>query len=223
MRTPRFSIRSLLAAIAILGIVLAMLRSSLPVWANAAYTVAIIATVAGASRAIVGREARRAYWVGFSLFGATYLMMSDQLVTQPMLDLLYPYLAPQLPEPVPTTLVPPPVMPPPPVLPGTIVPPPVMPEATASAPPPVPPVGSIVPPTFGPFPDLPTSAWEYWMKPDRRTGEFFPAEYASYSPNSFRRIGHSFVALLAAMVGGAFVRWRYEEISRNGQAPEVAA
>ena len=99
MRTPRFSIRSLLAAIAISGVVLAMLRSSLPVWGNVAYTVATVAIVAGALSAILGREARRADWVGFSLFGATYLMMSDQLVTQAMLDLLYPYLAPQLPEP----------------------------------------------------------------------------------------------------------------------------
>jgi len=96
MRTPRFSIRSLLAAIAVAGVVLAMLRSSLPVWANAAHTVAIVAIVAGASSAILSRDARRAYWVGFSLFGATYLMTSDQLVTETMLDLLYPYLAPDL-------------------------------------------------------------------------------------------------------------------------------
>jgi hypothetical protein len=205
IRTPRFSIRGLLTAIAISGIILALLRSSLPVWANAAYTVAIVAIVAGASSAILGREARRAYWVGFSLFGATYLMLSDQLATEAMLDLLYPYVT-QLPEPVPATPT----------------------AATAVSvgstvqftyvPPPVPPVGSILPPTFGSANALPASAWEYWMKPDRRIGEFYPVEFANYSSASFRRIGHSFVALLAATLGGAFVRWRYEETSRKGGA-----
>ena len=34
---------------------------------------------------------------------------------------------------------------------------------------------------------------------------------------------YAFVALLAAALGGAFVRWRYEETSRKCQAPEVAA
>jgi hypothetical protein len=87
----------------------------------------------------------------------------------------------------------------------------------------VPPVGSILPPTFGSANALPTSAWEYWMKPDRHTGEFFSPEIANYSSTSFRRIGHSFVALLVAALGGAFVRWRYEENSRKRQAPEVAA
>ena len=60
------------------------------------------------------------------------------------------------------------------------------------------------------------------MKPDRRTGEFFAEELANYSSTSFRRIGHSLVALLAATLGGAFVRWRYEVTSRKGQAPEAA-
>ena len=90
MRTPRFSIRSLLATIAILGVGLAMLRGPSPIWANASYTVAIVAVVAGASSAILRRKSRRAYWVGFTLFGATFLMMSDRLVTETMLDLLYP-------------------------------------------------------------------------------------------------------------------------------------
>jgi hypothetical protein len=214
MRTPRFSIRSLLAVIAISGVVLAMLRSPLPVWANIAYTVAIAAIVAAASSAILGREARRAYWVGFSLFGAIYLMNSDQLVTQTMLDLLYPYLAPQLPEPALTSA---PVVVAPP---GTSTTTPVQYTYISQ---PVPPAGSIPPSLFPSAPAPATSAWEYWMKPDGRTGEFFPAEYVSYSSNAFRRIGHSFGALLAAMLGGAFVRWRYEETSRKGQVPEVAA
>ena len=63
MRAPRFSIRSLLATIAIAGVGLAMLRSPSPVWANASYTVAIMAIVAGASSAILRRDSRRAYWV----------------------------------------------------------------------------------------------------------------------------------------------------------------
>ena len=127
-----------------------------------------------------------------------------------MLDLIYPYLAPKTTEPVPvapaaaTT-----------VSAGSTVP-------FAYVPQPVPPVGASLPPMFGSADTLPASAWEYWMKPDRRTGEFFSAEFANYSSTSFRRIGHSFLALLAATLGGAFVRWRYEETSRKGHAPEVA-
>ncbi len=48
MRVPRFSIRTLLMAIAISGVGLAMLRSPSPVWASATYTVATVAIIAGA-------------------------------------------------------------------------------------------------------------------------------------------------------------------------------
>ena len=214
MRTPRFSIRGLLAVIAISGVVLAMLRSPLPVWANAAYTVVVAAIVAGASSAILGRDARRAYWVGFSLFGATYLMMSDQLVTQSMLDLLYPYLASQLPEPAIT--VPPVVV----AQPGTYATTAVQ-YTYASQP--VPPAGSMVPPMIAAVPGTPTSGWEYWMKPDRRTGEYVSAEYVSYSPNSFRRIGHSFIALPGGDAGRRRSCDGDMKTSRQSPAPEVAA
>ncbi len=139
--------------------------------------------------------------------------MSGQLVTETMLDLLYPYFAPQSPQLTPTS-------------PGPLLAAPAMPVGTTvqytySAQPDL--TGATVgPPTLTSVPAPAMSAWDYWTKPDRRLSEIFPLEFASFSSKSFRQIGHSLLALLAATLGGVFVRWRYEEYSRKGQSPEVA-
>jgi hypothetical protein len=65
------------------------------------------------------------------------------------------------------------------------------------------------------------SAWDYWTKPDRHLGELFVTDLASFSSRSFRRIGHTFVAMLAATLGGVFVRWRYEEHSTKDDVPQI--
>jgi hypothetical protein len=216
MRAPRFSIRSLLAVIAISGVGLAMLRSPLPVWANLSYTVAIVAVLVGASSAILGRDSRRAYWVGFTLFGATFLMMSDQLVTQPMFDLLYPYLAPQLSRAMPGA---PSVI----AAPGTslTLATPGTPFTSTYTVPSRPAAGPLVPPTFFLPAPSPTSAWDCWMRPDRHLGVFFSPTDLILSPRSFRQIGHSIVALLAAALGGAFVQWQHDANLRKEQSPEA--
>ena len=85
----RFSIRSLLAVIAISGVGLAMLRSPLPI-GECQLPGDRCGPRCGASNTILRRDSRRAYRVGFTLFVTAFIMMSDQLVTQPMLDLLYP-------------------------------------------------------------------------------------------------------------------------------------
>jgi hypothetical protein len=224
MRAPRFSIRSLLGGIAITGVGLAMLRSPLPVWGNVAYTVAGVAVIAGASIAIIGRDAQRAYWVGFTLFGAGYLGFSDQLVTETMLDLIYPCLAPESIEP-------------PPASPNILAAPagvpvgsavqyayPTSPVSSAGSVPATPTLVSVSAPATPFSVSAPAiSGWDYWLKPDRRLGELYYSEFSSFSPTSFRRIGHSLVALLAAALGGAFVRWRYEEHARKRQPTEVAS
>jgi hypothetical protein len=46
---------------------------------------------------------------------------------------------------------------------------------------------------------------------------------ASYSSRSFRQIGHALVTLLAAMLGGLFARWRYDENSRETESPVTGA
>jgi hypothetical protein len=224
LRAPRFSIGSLLTVIAILGVGFAALRSPSPVWASAIFTVTAVTLVAAASNAIFGRGARRAYWLGFALFGGAYFyltMSSNQLVTETMLDLLYAHVGPQVPQPPPA----------PPVLP--------LPIATPVSPPPIDPTATSVSYelnstqyitsgtiTASSYPaSLPTvSAWEHWTKPDRRIGEYvFPTEFtARFSSLSFRQIGHSLAALLAATLGGVFARWRYEGNSKAIELPGVS-
>jgi hypothetical protein len=212
MRAPRVSIRSLLTAIAVSGVGLALLCRPSPAWANATHTVATVAIVAGASIAILVRGARRAYWLGFSLFGCAYLAMSDQLVTETMLDLLYPYLAPPSSQPAPTQ-------------PAPLVAQPVMPVGISVedpfAPQQVPTAVNVAPPSFVSVSPPTMSAWDYWTKPDHHLSAFLPSEFACFSSRSFRRIGHSLTALLAATLGGVFVRWRYETYSTEGQSAEV--
>ena len=72
MRLQRYSIGSLLMLIAIVAVGLAALRSPSPLWASTTYTVAAVVLIGAVSNAILGKGARRAYWLGFSLFGGAY-------------------------------------------------------------------------------------------------------------------------------------------------------
>jgi hypothetical protein len=111
MRVTRFSIGSLLAVIAIVGVAMAALRNPSYLWANAAFTAALLAVVAAVVNAIVGKGARRAYWLGFALFGGVYLAVCSipalrdsvcpHLVTEAIFDMVYPYTAPASPQPPP--------------------------------------------------------------------------------------------------------------------------
>ena len=221
MRPPRFSIGSLLTLIAIFAVGLAALRSPSPLWASTTYTVAAVAIVAGVSNAILGRGARRAYWIGFALFGGVYFhftFSSNQFLTETALDLLYPHVTQQLPQPPPGPLVPPS----PPQFDsgasGSLV---VYSPQQGSGGPTIAPPTPVLYPTAQPG----VSAWDYWMKPDRYIGEdlLTPMEFtAKFSSVSFRKIGHSLAALLAATLGGIFVRWRYEENSKEIGPAEAA-
>src|SRR5271155_629244 len=82
MRATRFSIGSLLMVIGILGVALAALRNPSYLWANAAFTAALVAVAAAVVNTVYGRGGRRAYWLGFALFGGTYL----SIYSMPALD-----------------------------------------------------------------------------------------------------------------------------------------
>jgi hypothetical protein len=232
MRAPRFSIATLLTVIALSGVGLAALRSPSPLWASAIYTVAAVAIVAAASSAILGRGARRAYWLGFSLFGGAYFYLTmgfnSHVVTEAMLDLLYPYAAPQSPQPAPNPPTPfalrPAATAATSVSYGTNVWQQDSAAATVATPAAVAALPA-APPTFVPVSAPTVSAWEHWMQPDRRLGEFAPLDWytARFSSVSFRQIGHSLAALLAATLGGVFVRWRYQVNSSEEYPSEVAS
>jgi hypothetical protein len=224
MRAPHFSIGSLLTVIAILGVGLAALRNPSPLWASALYTVAATAIVAGAANAIVGHGARRAYWLGFSLFGGAYIYFtgSSQLVTDTFLDLAYPYVAAEVPSaapaspngPNPSTSVtlgsPVQASYAPTTVPGTVTIPPA------------PAIPAFSAPNATPSPAV--SAWDHWLKPDLQLDEFIPPRElsAKFSSLTFRQIGHALAALLAATLGGVFVQWRCEESSREKRPVEVS-
>jgi hypothetical protein len=189
MRPPRFSIGSLLMLIAIVAVGMAALRYPSPLWASTIYTVAAIAIVAGVSNAILGRGARRAYWIGFALFGGAYfyptLFYSNHLLTETILDLIYPHVSLRSPQLV------------------------ALPPATSGP-------TSNSPLTFYSPSSPAASAWDHWTKPDYNAGGALPIEFSvRFSSVSFRKIGHSLAALLAATLGGIFVRWRYEENSKE--------
>ena len=104
MRLPRFTIASVLAVIAILAVALAALRSPSYLWVNVTFSLALGALVVGIVNAIYGRDAGRAYWVGFSLCGGIYFAICSlpglrdsvcpRLVTEVVFDFLYPHLSP---------------------------------------------------------------------------------------------------------------------------------
>src|SRR5271165_4104232 len=109
MRLPRYSIANLLALIAILAVALAALRRPSYLWANVTFSCALAAVVAAVLSAVYSRQAARAYWLGFSLCGGIYLSVCSmpglresvcpRLVTEVILDFLYPQLSPPQPTP----------------------------------------------------------------------------------------------------------------------------
>jgi hypothetical protein len=202
MRPPRFSIGSLLMLIAIVAVGMAALRYPSPLWASTIYTVAAVVLIAGVSNAILGRGARRAYWIGFALFGGAYFFLAfftNQLLTETILDLIYPHVSLHSPQAAPILI-------------DSLV---ALSPATSGP-------TSTPPLTFYPPPSPGASAWDHWTKPDYNTGAL-PIDFSvRFSSVSFRKIGHSLATLLAATLGGIFVRWRYEENSKEIGPDEAA-
>jgi hypothetical protein len=221
MRLPRFSIASVLAVIAILAVALAALRNPSYLWANATFSFVLGALVVAVVNVVYGRNAGRAYWLGFSLCGGVYIAVCTvpglrdsvcpRLVTEVVLDFLYPVLAPE-----PTLSAP-------------------AWNLVVSAP------GQASPPTQATFsltqdpysfqnvqfnggltslvsPSPPTTPWAAWTEPDRTVGVGYRIGPVSLrSSEAFRQIGHSMVTLVVAILGGTFARRRYR--NRDSEMP----
>jgi hypothetical protein len=76
MRRIRFSIASLLVVVLVLALSFAALRESNELWESGLFTLTLAALLISALLAIHRRDARRAFWIGFALFGWTYLGLS---------------------------------------------------------------------------------------------------------------------------------------------------
>ena len=76
MRRIRFNIASLLLVVLVLAVGFAALRESNETWDSVLFTLALCVLLVSILLAIHRSEARRAFWLGFALFGAAYLGLS---------------------------------------------------------------------------------------------------------------------------------------------------
>jgi hypothetical protein len=210
MRLPRFSIANVLAVIAIIAVALAALRSPSYLWANATFSFVLGALVVAVVNVVYGRNAGRAYWLGFSLCGGVYFAVCTvpglrdsvcpRLVTEVVLDFLYPVLAPEPTPSAPTW------------------------NLVVSSPYSFQNVQFSGGTTSLVSPSPPTTPWAAWTEPDRTVGVGYRIGTVSLrSSEAYRQIGHSIFTLLAAVVGGTFTRHRFRKSVLNRPGLESAS
>jgi hypothetical protein len=73
MRKLRFNIASLVVIILVLGVSFAALRESSDVWESGIFTVTLGTLLISILLAVHRAESKRAFWLGFTLFGCVYI------------------------------------------------------------------------------------------------------------------------------------------------------
>jgi hypothetical protein len=76
MRDPRFNIASMLGAISFVAVGFAALREATDQWDGALFSLTLGLLLSAVLLAVHRTEARRAFWIGFALFGWGYLSLS---------------------------------------------------------------------------------------------------------------------------------------------------
>jgi WD40 repeat protein len=76
MRRIRFNIASLLVVVLFLGVCFAALRESNELWDSGLFTLTLGVLLTSILLAIHRTESRQVFWMGFALFGWTYLALS---------------------------------------------------------------------------------------------------------------------------------------------------
>ena len=76
MRRIRLTISSLLAIVLVIGVGFAALRESNEIWDSGVFTLTLGVLLISILLAVHRIESRRAFWIGFALFGWTYLGLS---------------------------------------------------------------------------------------------------------------------------------------------------
>jgi hypothetical protein len=102
--TFRMSIAPLMSVVLVLAVGFAALRLGSETWSSAVFTLTLVLHLTAILGAIYRRDRERAGWLGFALFGWGYLILSfgpgfrteirPQLATAPLLDYLFPRIAP---------------------------------------------------------------------------------------------------------------------------------
>ena len=76
MRRFRFTIASLLVVVLFVAVGFADLRESSDLWESGVFTLTLAALLISILLAVHRTESRRAFWIGFTLFGWIYLGLS---------------------------------------------------------------------------------------------------------------------------------------------------
>lgn len=76
MRFPRFTIRSLIGVVLFVAIAFAALRAADDAWDSGVFGAALLILLAGVLLTVHRTEQRRAFWLGFALFGWVYFVAS---------------------------------------------------------------------------------------------------------------------------------------------------
>jgi hypothetical protein len=85
MKRIRFTIGSLLLIILVLGVGFAALRESSDLWESGFFSLTLAVMLISILLAVHRNESRRAFWIGFALFGSTYLGLSSVPPIEPRL------------------------------------------------------------------------------------------------------------------------------------------
>jgi len=100
----RFSLRWVFAAVAFIAVVTAALTDGSPRWAALIALTSVFALLASLLGVIYRREELRSFWVGFALFGWTFLLLSletaglnEAAPTNEFMKELYPFFRRTLP------------------------------------------------------------------------------------------------------------------------------
>jgi hypothetical protein len=94
MRRIRFHIGGLLGLIILIAVALAALREANDLWASAVFTVTLAVLLISVLLSVHRAQASRAFWLGFALFGCTYLglclipLIESRLITTKLLAYL---------------------------------------------------------------------------------------------------------------------------------------
>src|SRR4051812_18055312 len=75
-KPSRLSISGMMGVVAFIALGVLALREGTEVWAGAVFTVTVLLLLGAVLHAVHGRGLRRATWIGFALFGWTYLLLS---------------------------------------------------------------------------------------------------------------------------------------------------
>ncbi len=184
MKRFRFSIASLIGFILICGVAFAAFKESNEWWEKGTFTLLVLVFLSAVLLAIHREGARRAFWLGFALFGFVYLSLTligpieTRLITSQALSYVYSRLPGQSSQNIVLTVT-----------------------TTPSSPVNLQNGTIALSPTGTQFATMKNGSVQLW---NATTGKRL--NWWGGTPENFVKIGHTFIALLLAWLGGMLSR-----------------